>query len=140
MRFVPLLWLALVPISLYAVNDLDRQQIQQRIAPVGNIRVLEGVGFSAALTISQEKKMDVQAEPGQETYEQYCVICHRDGVAGAPKFRDAADWEPRLVGKDINALLAIVLKGLNAMPVKGSCIECNEAELKAAIEYMVPKS
>lgn len=72
-------------------------------------------------------------------YEKYCIICHRDGVAGAPKFRDEATWKPRLEGRDLNALVASVLKGKNAMPPKGTCQECTDSDIKAVIEYMVPQ-
>lgn len=72
-------------------------------------------------------------------YEQHCIICHRDGVAGAPKYQDEASWKPRIEQKDIDALVASAIKGKNAMPPKGTCQECTDSDIKAAIEYMVPK-
>lgn len=72
-------------------------------------------------------------------YEQHCIVCHRDGVAGAPKFRDEASWKPRFVQRDINALVASAVKGKNAMPPKGTCQECMDSDIKAVIEYMVPQ-
>lgn len=76
---------------------------------------------------------------GKQIYEQYCVVCHREGLVGAPKFRNKDDWNPRWAGKKLDDLLKSAVKGLNAMPAKGSCVSCTEAQLKAAIEYMLPR-
>ena len=65
-------------------------------------------------------------------------MCHRDGIAGAPKFRDENSWKPRLANANIDALIASAIKGKNAMPPKGTCQECSDSDIKAAIEYMVP--
>jgi len=130
----------LLSMSLHAANDFDREQIQQRIRPVGEVHVEEPTQSSnVILPAMQTEKQVVKKSPGQATYEQYCMVCHRDGVAGAPKFREASDWSPRLAKQDIDSLTASALKGLNAMPMKGTCQECSEADLKAAIKYMVPQ-
>lgn len=128
--------LLFMPMQLQAANDFDRQQIQQRISPVGNVHLEDVPEVSPAAT---EAKVEApKKSPGQAIYEQYCMTCHRDGLAGAPKFQDEADWKPRLAKQNIDALTASAIKGLNAMPPKGTCQDCSEADLKAAIEYMVP--
>ena len=76
---------------------------------------------------------------GQKVYKQSCQACHANGVANAPKPGDKAAWAPRIaVGMD--ALLASAIKGKGAMPPKGTCMGCSDADLKAAIEYMVSQS
>ncbi len=78
---------------------------------------------------------------GQSTYEHFCINCHQDGVADAPKFRNKTDWGPRLANnRTINELVNSAMNGLNMMPAKGSCIECNEEDLRAAIQYMLPEN
>ncbi|EEZ42236.1 putative cytochrome c5 [Photobacterium damselae subsp. damselae CIP 102761] len=53
----------------------------------------------------------------------------------APKKGDAADWKDRLAqGQEILAKHAI--EGFNAMPAKGSCMDCSDEEIIAAINYM----
>lgn len=134
--------LSLFSFALYALEDMDRLQIQQRIQPVGKVRVEDQNDGSSPSGVENKATTEVAAkkEAGQETYEQYCIICHRDGLAGAPKFRDANDWKPHMQGKKIDDLLAVAIKGLNAMPAKGTCFECSDEELKDAIIYMMPKS
>ncbi len=132
--FVGLLLLG-VALAGFANGSAARQEIQQRIQPVGQVSVQESpVKESLAMTSAP------RTEPGQETYNQYCIVCHKDGLAGAPKFRNEQDWKPRLSGRTIDDLVASSIKGLNAMPTKGTCLKCSEEDLKAAITYMLPRS
>lgn len=76
---------------------------------------------------------------GEEVYNTKCSVCHVAGVAGAPKFGDAAAWAPR-AEKGIDALLATSLTGIRAMPPKGTCMDCSDTEMKSAIQYMLDAS
>jgi cytochrome c5 len=83
------------------------------------------MGFSAA----------VIADEVADRYAKTCAVCHASGAAGAPKTGVAADWEPR-VAKGMDAMVASVENGLNAMPPKGMCFDCSADDYKALIEYM----
>ncbi|MCA1977784.1 MAG: c-type cytochrome [Thiobacillus sp.] len=79
------------------------------------------------------------APNGEKTYKQACMACHATGVAGAPKLGDKAAWAPRIKqGKA--ALYQAALKGKNAMPAKGGQMSLADADVKAAVDYMVGKS
>lgn len=73
---------------------------------------------------------------GKAVYDANCTACHATGVAGAPKTGDRAAWAPRLKG-GMDALYAASIKGKNAMPPKGGNLTLAEAEVKAAVDYMV---
>ena len=73
---------------------------------------------------------------GKDVYDKNCVACHAAGVAGAPKAGDKAAWAPR-VASGIDALYASSLKGKNAMPPKGGNLSLADADVKAAVDYMV---
>ncbi len=77
---------------------------------------------------------------GKEIYENYCTICHQSGLAGAPKFQSSTDWLKRCEAKKISGLVKSAIKGLNAMPAKGTCMSCDELDIRQAIEYMVPNN
>lgn len=94
---------------------------------------------ASILTCTSHTAYALDPLAGQSIYEQNCVTCHEDGVAGAPRFRHKGDWAPRLQQKNLDELTASAIKGLNAMPAKGTCTECSDADIKAAIEYMVPE-
>ena len=57
-------------------------------------------------------------------------------MAGAPKFGDKAAWAPR-IATGIDTLYASVLKGKGAMPPKGGQPAVPDADIKAAVDYMV---
>ena len=79
------------------------------------------------------------AKSGEQVYTSSCLACHATGAAGAPKLGDVAAWAPRIAA-GMDTLLGNAIKGLNAMPPKGLCMSCSDAELQAAVEYMVSKS
>lgn len=123
-------------LTLYASDEVRQHEIQLRIQPVGQVSVQSHAKSDNKITGSGK----AQEQLGQEIYERHCVVCHKDGLAGAPRFRNEQDWNQRLDGRTLNDLVVSSLKGLNAMPAKGTCITCNEDDLKAAIFYMLPKS
>ncbi len=73
---------------------------------------------------------------GKKIFESACAVCHGAGIAGAPKPGDKAAWAPRLkTGMD--ALYASALKGKGAMPAKGGNTALADADVKAAVDYLM---
>lgn len=67
------------------------------------------------------------------------MACHAAGVAGAPKLGDKVAWAPRIkLGTPV--LYQSALKGKNAMPAKGGQAGLADADVKAAVDYMIGKS
>lgn len=113
-------------------------QIAERIKPAGKVCVAgekcEGVQVAAATASTGGA-----ARSGEEITNGKCNVCHGTGAAGAPKVGDAAAWKPR-IAQGIDTLVKHAIGGFNAMPPKGTCGDCSDAEIKAAVEYMVNKS
>ena len=76
------------------------------------------------------------ATAGKALYDASCTVCHAAGIGGAPKFGDQTAWAPR-IKTGVDAMHASVVKGKGAMPPKGTAMGASDAELKAAVEYMV---
>lgn len=104
--------------------------IAERLKPIGNVTI------DGAPAVTQTASI-APADVGKNRYEVSCKVCHAAGVAGAPKFK-SAEWKSRM-GVGISGLLAVAIKGKGGMPPKGTCMSCTDEELKAAIEYMLPK-
>jgi cytochrome c5 len=80
---------------------------------------------------------------GEAIYKQTCFACHAAGVAGAPKLGDKAAWGPRIAqGND--TLYTHSIKGFQGkagmMPPKGGNMSLSDADVKAAVDYMVAQS
>ena len=80
---------------------------------------------------------------GKSTYDHVCFMCHAQGVAGAPKIGDKAAWAPRIKqGKA--TLYEHALKGFTGdtgvMPMKGGRPDLSDAEVKAAVDYLISLS
>ena len=73
---------------------------------------------------------------GEKLYKSTCFACHAAGVAGAPKFGDKAAWEP-YIKTGIDTMVGVAMKGKGAMPPKGGAANGSEADIRAAVEYMV---
>jgi len=106
-------------------------EMRARTKPVGELcKSGEACGQTSAAASGG------QARTGEEIYKQFCSACHATGVAGAPIHGNAEQWAPRIAkGKD--ALFQSLIHGLNAMPPKGTCMNCSDEELHAALDYMI---
>lgn len=71
---------------------------------------------------------------GEEVFKAQCSACHAAGVAGAPKFGDAAAWAPR-IKTGFDALLNSALKGKNAMSPQGGG-DFSDVEVARGVVYM----
>ena len=67
------------------------------------------------------------------------MACHATGAANAPKLGDKAAWAPRL-GAGVDGLMKSVLNGKGAMPPKAGNPSLTDAEIRAAVEYMVSQA
>src|SRR5204863_819746 len=79
------------------------------------------------------------AADGKKVYDSTCTACHTAGVANAPKLGDKAAWAPR-IKQGMDALVQSAMKGKGAMPPKGGNASLSDADLRAAIEYMVSQA
>jgi cytochrome c5 len=73
---------------------------------------------------------------GEKLYKTTCFACHGTGVAGAPKFGDKAAWD-KYVQTGMDTMVKTAITGKGAMPPKGGAANASEADIRAAVEYMV---
>jgi cytochrome c5 len=108
------------------------EDIRARLVPFGEVcRASDCAAGGAAAASSGGGAMT-----GEQVYNQYCGTCHAAGVAGAPLLGNAEAWQPR-IAQGMDTLWDHTLNGLNAMPAKGTCMNCSDEELRAAMEHMV---
>lgn len=79
------------------------------------------------------------ADAGKKLYDSACMACHSTGAAGAPRIGDKAEWAKR-AQKGTETLVANAIKGIGVMPPKGGAASASDAEIKAAVDYMLAQS
>ena len=76
-------------------------------------------------------------EAGKAVYEKNCALCHASGLAGAPRFGQGGEWAPRLKAGTAK-LYQSALKGTAlGMPGRGGNMTLSDAEVTAAVDYIV---
>lgn len=85
---------------------------------------------AVAMTTSEPLVID-----GADVYASACQACHMSGAAGAPKL--GSDMWAERSAKGLDALVYSAVNGLNAMPARGGRPDLSDAEITAAVEYML---
>ena len=121
------------------------ETIAARLKPVGEVRLAGAAAATAtaAPTVANAQQAtgapEAKAKSGQEVFQQVCAVCHAAGLAGAPKAGDAAAWKPR-IAQGVPTLYTHALNGIRMMPAKGGNPSLSDAEVKAAVDYMVAQA
>ena len=97
-----------------------------------------GVKFKQA-AVEPAAAATVKASSGKTVFESNCAVCHVPGAANAPKFGDKAAWNPR-IKSGVENLYKSAINGKNAMPPKGGNATLGDADVKAAVDYIVSQS
>jgi cytochrome c5 len=132
---------------------MSEEAVAARLKPVGEVALAEvgapppetapGAAPVAATqppaTAPAAAAAPAKAKSGDKVYQSSCAMCHAGGLAGAPKLGDKAAWQPR-VAQGVPTLYAHALNGIRAMPARGGNASLSDAEVKAAVDYLVSKA
>jgi cytochrome c5 len=77
---------------------------------------------------------------GEEVFNTVCTACHAAGIAGAPRFGDAAAWAPRIAQGNA-VLYRHSIQGFHGqqgfMPPKGGRPDLSDQSVHNAVDYMI---
>ena len=126
-------------------NVLNPEAVAARIQPVGKVQfgspneVVAQAAQPAAPKPAAGAAGKPEAADGKAVYNQACMACHAQSVAGSPRLGDKAAWGPR-IQQGMDTLVQSALKGKGAMPPKGGFAQLTDAQVRAAVEFMVSQS
>ncbi len=122
-----------------------QEQLVARIRPVGQVYLPGEEDESSSPTVETpaEPAPVATAMSGPQVYNSACLVCHGAGIGGAPVLGNVAQWTDRISqGGDV--LVKHALEGYSGsvgyMPPKGGRLDLSDAEVQAAVEYMVDES
>lgn len=131
-------WFSLVIAGLpaHGQTEAERAAIVERIKPVGEV-CLQGDETCGLVA----PPVSVAARSGEQVYNSICVACHLSGVANAPIFGDSVAWAER-IAKGMETLYETSINGMagTTMLPMGSCMDCSNDEVNAAVDFMVENS
>lgn len=112
---------------------------------MGGMGHMGGMGGMGGM-MGQGSQSDQNAAPAQgesgadaegaRVYASTCSMCHASGAAGAPRYGDQDAWAAR-ISQGRQPLYDHALHGFRSMPPKGGRMDLTDAEVEAAVDYMV---
>jgi cytochrome c5 len=126
---------------------MSPEAVAQRLKPVGESLPGDAALPSApvAVTAAAPSGPAARTAPpagkvdGANVYQSACAACHGAGLLDAPKPGDKAAWKPR-IAQGVTTLHEHAIKGIRTMPAKGGNAALSDAEVSAAVDYMVGQS
>lgn len=118
--------------------------VKARIRPIGQV-LLPGDDIPTAAAVATAAMPEPVAAvlTGPQVYNQACLACHGAGIGGAPVLGDTGIWAPR-IAQGLDTLVDHAINGfageLGYMPPKGGRMDLSDAEITAAVEYMIEES
>ncbi|TMH15617.1 MAG: cytochrome c5 family protein [Betaproteobacteria bacterium] len=122
---------------IYDEETKSPEAVAKRIKPVAEVNMATaGTEFKEPAAGAPQAQAVAGKADGKQVYESTCMACHGAGVANAPKFGDKKAWAMHLM-HGTEHVYENALKGKGAMPPKGGNLTLSDAEVKAAVDYML---
>lgn len=120
------------------------ESVADRIRPFGHIKLPGEKQRPGELRVDEVP----QAEPhettlsGPQVFNEACIVCHGNGIGGAPMLNDRAAWAPR-IAQGIDTLYQHALQGYTGstgyMPPKGARVDLSDDEVRKTVDYMLSR-
>lgn len=127
------------PEAAFDANPSQRVLAEQRVSPVASVRY----GEQGAAMLEQAQEAIAEAAPagdvvvdGAAVYDGLCKTCHAAGVAGAP-ITGSEQMAAREAERGLDGLVNHAINGFNAMPPRGGNPNLTDAQIQAAVEFML---
>ena len=125
-------------------------QVVDRIAPAAGVyagntgRAAMQAAADAAATAAASQVAYGGTTDGKTIFGNLCTSCHTAGIAGAPKVGDKTMWAPR-IAQGLSTLVKHAIEGYkgpdgNYMPAKGGNPALTDAQVKAAVTWIVDQA
>ncbi|CAN5263271.1 cytochrome c5 family protein [soil metagenome] len=119
-----------------AEPEMSKAAIEKRIKPVATVHIATP---QPQATTNPANTTASVANNAQKIYQDHCKACHDTGLLGAPKLGVTSAWQLR-AKQELKVLVAHVFNGYKAMPARGLCPQCTDAEIEATVKYMLQEA
>ena len=126
--------------------DIANGRCMQDCTDPASIRIVSSVMpvvQDTASSIIDNRAAEAAEAAGEKIYGQYCSLCHKSGMGGAPVVGEVSDWQGRAAAGMV-ALKKRAIDGYTGrygfMPPKGGFTHLTDQEIEAVVEYMMDSS
>lgn len=145
---VIVLWMIIILGAFFASFGASEQNVMDRSAVLERLKTVEVVAVAGdeKASVSQAEQPTEAAAPavdageidGKAIVTATCFACHSIGLLESPKIGDKAAWDKRLQANGgMDGLVKSAIVGKGAMPARGGNAGLSDAEVKAAVEFMM---
>ena len=125
-----------------AIKGIDGMPAKGTCFSCADADIKEAVDYMVASisgkkVIPPVKKLSLQ--DGKKIYSENCSVCHSTGFKNAPKLGDKAAFQASVKKGFVDTYLNVVT-GNGGHPPRGACADCTDAEIKAAVKYLMTES
>lgn len=142
------LWILIILGAFFSSFGAPEQSATDRSAVLERLKAIEVVAIkgegdkagTAAAKVVEEAVPEVAAGDidASAIVTATCAACHSIGLLESPKIGDKEAWDKRLQASgDMDGLVKSSIAGKGAMPPRGGNAGLSDAEIKAAIEFMM---
>jgi cytochrome c5 len=129
-------------VTANAITGVRKMPAHGGQASLSDVEMSRAVGYmisGGAAADTEKTYASPKTRSGEEVVKLRCQECHAEGKGGAPRLGDMEAWRPRLQ-KGVPTLVKSAQSGHNGMPARGGLADLSDAEVKAAVEYMVAQT
>ncbi len=133
------------------LNDPDVEAMRQHFKLAMPNQNVSSENASKIIAFLKAKSKQVMSEgggavastdnaAGQKVFDGTCVACHKTGVTGAPMFKEKDRWA-KIKAQGLETVVKHATEGFTGkkgmMPAKGGNASLSDADIKAAVQYML---
>lgn len=104
----------------------------------GDVQLIETYHYPSTFV----KQLQGDPRAGEKIFKQFCTSCHGNPPIidiKAPRIGDKKAWAVRR-NMGMKTLMQLTTMGVGAMPARGGCFECSDAQLEKTIQYILSES
>ncbi len=83
-----------------------------------------------------DSQQDIDLAKGKAIVEKNCLVCHGQGINGAPIIGNQTMWAPRITQGE-SVLIEHASNGYQMMPARGGNLDLSDAEISLAVRYIL---
>jgi cytochrome c5 len=125
-------------ISLKVYSQYSDSAADPSIPVGGDVAMIQTFHYPATFV----KQLQGDRDAGRKIFTEFCQSCHAPQPlidVPAPRMGDKVAWKARRA-QGMPTLLKITITGVGAMPARGGCFECSDAQLQETIKYILRNS